>query len=206
MRVRASVIAATKQFKATGFPPADNPGLIVSALIDGSAAKTVNQYFSKSGKLPSDCAGAGLAVLQKGLLNVVGNNLFNFASRTADGGSEILNATKEDLTDNMWLGDMVQLPNYDDWENYHPNPQTWAWRGENVIKTGDDKFWGYVGSENYTVKSKQEWNDLLREAFNSLNGPKREGNIPALSQKQTIFFPDIAAIAMKLFDVRSKNV
>lgn len=204
-RVRASMIEATKKFKATGFPPEDNPGLMVSGLVGGSAARTINQYFSSNAQLASDCAVAGLSVLDKGLLDVIGNNLFDRISTTPDGGSVINKAYKEDFTENMWVGDMVQLPNYDDWELYHPKPETWAWRGENVIKVGDNQFWGYVGTNQYTVKSKQEWNDLLREAFNSLNGPKRQGNIPALSQRLTVFFPDIAEIAMKLFDLRRKG-
>lgn len=203
-RVRASVVEATKKFKATGFPPEDNPALMVSS-VGGSAAKTTNQYFLAQPQLMSDCAVAGLAVLDKGLLDVVGSNLFDRISQLPEGGSVTDKAYKEDFAENMWVGDMVQFPNYDDWELYHPKPETWVWRGENVIKAGDNQFWGYVGTNQYTVKSKHEWNDLLREAFNTLNGPKRQGIIPALTQRLRIFFPDIAAIAMKLFDFRRRG-
>lgn len=205
-RVRASVIEATKKFNAIGFPPANSIGIVVGVNIgSGGAASGVNKYFSANAQEHSDCAYAGLVSLDKGLLDVVGNNLFNLITKLPDGGTVVSTTLESDLAENMWVGDMVQFPNYDDWELYHPNPEAWLWRGENVVKVGDNQYWGYVGANDYTVKTKQQWNNLLREAFNELNGPKREGVIPALNNKLGIIFPDIATIAMKLFDLRSKN-
>lgn len=206
-RVRASVVEATKKFNAAGFPPPSSMGIVVGVNIgSGGAAGGVNKYFSSNATEYSDCVYAGLVVLDKGLLDVAGNNLFNLITKLPDGGTSVPSIVKNDLIENMWVGDMVQFPNYDDWELYHPNPESWLWRGENVIKVGDNQFWGYIGAKEYIVKTKQQWNDLLREAFNELNGPKRQGIIPALNGKLAIVFPDIAAIGMKLFDLRSKNI
>lgn len=201
-RVRASVVEATKKFKALGFPPADN----TLAVSGGEAAKVANQYFLATPQQYSDCAVAGLTVLDKGLLDVVGNNLYNLISQLPGDGSSVINKViQDDFAENMWVDDMVQFPNYDDYWQYHPKPETWVWQGENVIKVGDNQFWGYVGTNEYTVKFKQAWSDLLTEAFNELNAPKRAGMIPTLTGRLSVFFPDIAEIAMKLFDLRRKG-
>ena len=50
MRLRANVVAATKKFKAVGFPSSNSLSVTVSG--SGGAAKALNRYFNSHRKLP----------------------------------------------------------------------------------------------------------------------------------------------------------
>lgn len=205
LRLRVSVIEATKKFKAKGF----SEGTSITG--GGNPAAGINEYFGGNAKLESDCLGAGIIVLEKGVLDIIGNNLFNRLETAYEGfvSQEVKKVSREDSVESMLLGDMAHFPNYDDYLEYAENPA--AWRGENVIKVEESPFWGYIGEPQYTVKSKEEWEAMLRDEFNKLEkfkatgAPPRQGRIPGIAGKIKIDFVDVAAIAMQTFDLRRKG-
>ena len=137
-------------------------------------------------------------------MDVVGSNLYNLLERDSSSGGYVAveKVIKNILIEDMFIGDEGHFPNYDGWETYHPDPASWAWQAENIIKVEPNRFWGYVGTKEYTVKSKQEWEERLREEYNKLDSPKRFDGIPGLERPIEVRFLDVARIAMQLFDLR----
>lgn len=75
-----------------------------------------------------------------------------------------------------------------------------AYQGENVIKTGADKYWGHPLGE----KSLLGWYGALRDAFNRPGarrfGEQRNSQVPGFDGN--IKFLNVARIGMAVFDYR----
>jgi Protein-glutamine gamma-glutamyltransferase len=199
LRVRSSVAEATKKFRATGF----SSSLTVGVSSSKSASQSLNDYFSGKPSMSADCTVAASSVLDKGLLKVTGETLFNRIYTLPDGSIIPNRVEREDFIENMDVGDSATFPNYEDWRDY--TNSEWAWNGENVVKTENDKYWGYDGTTVYTAKSKKEWEQTLQSEFKNLTNVERTNSIPGFSQKVYIRFFDVAEIAMKSFDLRRRR-
>jgi Protein-glutamine gamma-glutamyltransferase len=199
LRIRSSVAESTKKFKATGF----SDTLTVGVSSSKSASRSLNDFFSNNPSVSADCTVAASSVLDKGLLKVTGETLFNRIYTLPDGSVVPNRIEREDFIENMDVGDSATFPNYEDWRDYTNNE--WAWNGENVVKIENDKYWGYDGTTVYTAKSKKEWEQTLQNEFKNLTNVERTNSIPGFSQKVYIRFFDVAEIAMKSFDLRRRR-
>jgi Protein-glutamine gamma-glutamyltransferase len=205
LNIRANVVAATKNFKAEFSSE-------VAFLADATPSQRVNAYFDGSKNLKCDCMTAAAAVLEKGLLDTIGENLFNRLGKRNLPYVEVM--SKQLLIENMFSGDRAQFPNHNDWRNFYPEGEDWLWNGENVIKVGENRFWGHIGDPTNSVKTKMEWEKSLNEEFNNLEKVREMINAKKMIERQSIagfskpvdvFFIDVAAIAMQLFDLRMKG-
>jgi hypothetical protein len=98
-------------------------------------------------------------------------------------------------TSQMKLGDWTYFKNYDDYLQVAGG----AWQGENVIKVGNDQYWGHGGG----VRARVSWYSLLRNNYNKESGGNRTYPIPGFTGHAD--FVDVAAVGTSTFDLRKKR-
>lgn len=98
----------------------------------------------------------------------------------------------------MLLGDASYVKNYDDYLRIHPGG---AWQGENIIKVGPGRFWGFLFGER--VRSIRGWEDQLRSAYNRGLATPRTDRLPGFTGLTS--FLDVAGISMEVFDLRNRK-
>jgi hypothetical protein len=194
--LRLKVVAATSAFKAAGFGP-------LSVTITGrTPSDDLNQFFGKEGRLSCDCLNAANSVLQKGLLDMIGSNLYD----KLDQSYTAMFSSRKGLISSMQNGDLGWFPNYADYLSKVQRFKSQGFQAENVVKIGQDQFWGFTGVNE--VHNQKDWEDELREAYNAPDGQRagkqRHGRIPGFLRPITIDFLNVANISSQLFDIRNK--
>ena len=183
-RLRKNVVNATRMDFNPGFGVVNIP-----AFFD-SGSDGVDAFFDEPGILATvDCKYAAAIMLAKGLLETIGGADFDGLHYTYWNWPRKL--LPEPSVGKLRFGDVAYIKNYDD---YVPGPNS-PWAGENVIKVGDDDYWGFGASS----RSMQGWEQLLQDAYNSENGTDRTDKIPGL---QNALFIDVAKMAEKRFELR----
>jgi len=81
--------------------------------------------------------------------------------------------------------------------------KNFGFKGENIIKVGRDRYWGY-GAEP-PVQSELDWRKTLLKEFNALGGPQRT-DLGPIRFLGVIRFVDIPYLSMRLFDLRNSQV
>jgi hypothetical protein len=151
-RMRGNIVAATKSFNAKF-------GLPVTPF-QGSGSAEVNKFFGGNSVPQCDCTAAAYIVLAKGLLDTIGDRDFDalgYRSQTYP-----IKRKQPITTSQMKLGDWTYFKNYDDYLQVAGG----AWQGENVIKVGNDQYWGHGGG----VRARVSWYSLLRNNYNKESG------------------------------------
>lgn len=101
--------------------------------------------------------------------------------------------------DKMFPADMGYIRNHEDYADLFP---AGAWRGENVIKVGPDRYWGFP----LGVLSESRWKQELGAAYNTAARarrlPTRSEQVPGFDHDAQFF--KIPSIAMKVFEHRNK--
>ena len=92
-------------------------------------------------------------------------------------------------------GDWGYIKNFEDYFEKHPTPPN-SMQGENVVKVGVDKFWGFGGKP--TVKNLQGWKEALARAY---NGSSDTTGMPGWRPSIVAFY-DIPEVATKIFNYR----
>jgi RHS repeat-associated protein len=186
-RMRKNVVSATRSFSASF-------GLPVT-LLQGSGSAEVNQFFSGRTDVQSDCTGAAYLVEAKGLLDTVGAADFDRLSDDGQGYryNTFPRVARDSALSQLKSGDWTYFRNYDDYPTGH------AWQGENVIKVGDDQYWGFPKG----ALSLSAWYSALRNAYNAEMGRSRTDPIPGFNRNAS--FIDVAKVAMGTFDVRKQK-
>jgi len=195
LMLRVRVVKATESFYADfGF-------LTVAAGDDN--AKSTNVFFDKDPDPSSDCNGAIGIVMSKGLIDATSNFEYNLLNLNDLFG--ILSKKKGTLA-TMLTGDSAWIRNYSDYlDQVQDNPEDMgAYQAENVIKVGRNMFWGHIG-EPYreSVKTAQQWEIKLREAYNRIADKKRADRLPGHDGE--VRFLNVSDLAMRLFDVRRNS-
>ncbi len=181
-RMRKNVVSATKSFSASfGLPVTPSQGT-------GSAQ--VNQFFSGSTDVQSDCTGAGYLVQAKGLLDTISASDFDALRYRYNTFPRV---GRDSTLSQLKLGDWTYFKNYDDYPAGH------AWQGENVIKVGNDQYWGFPKG----TLSQSAWYSALRDAYNAEMGKNRTDPIPGFNGNAS--FSDVAKVGMATFDLRKQK-
>ncbi len=192
-RLRAAISKSTGELKAE-FPGAGESFFAG----EGAAQSRVEEFFREppagTPKPVCDCLGAGYLVYSKGLLEVLRSGEFD-ALYTSDTIPDTF--TGADLGA-MKVGDWSYIqndPRYLD-PDKHPDG---GYQGENIIKVGDDQYWGFpLGVQNYS-----EWEQKLIDVYNSgLDPADQISSIPGFDSTATQFL-DVAKIAQDLFRHRT---
>ena len=96
----------------------------------------------------------------------------------------------------MLLGDASFIANYPDYLSKHPGG---GFQGENIVKVGAGRYWGY--GTDVPVRSISQWETELRRAYNSGLGVARTDALPGFTGN--ILFFDTAQVGMNIFDLRN---
>jgi len=108
----------------------------------------------------------------------------------------------------MWLGDSGFIQNYPGYlelsRRANPRGEPGASQGENIIKVGASRFWGYTGrSFGRDTRPINQWQDMLRSDYNAVSGRSGPADqYPRFSGR--ISFVDTAKLARWAFDDRNK--
>jgi hypothetical protein len=195
-KIRPKVIAATSGFKAAGFGP------LSVTITGGSPSDDIDQFFGKGGQLRCDCFNAVSFVLQKGLIDLIGSDLFDKLDDSARTGF----SSRRGPINSMLDGDIGWFPNYSGYLSKVQKFKNQAYQAENVVRVGADQFWGFTGENE--VHDQNGWERQLRDAYNAPDGTpagtQRHGPIPGFSRPIRIDFFNVAQIGSQLFNLRNK--
>ncbi len=144
-----------------------------------------------------ECEGACKIIMVRALIDVIGKGTFNalYTSSTVPMRAHDVPISQMSKGDWGWL---LNDPRYQD------RPVDYGFAGENIIKLGNDSYFGFpVGPQ-----SEAAWTQTLIDAFNEDLQPG-ETKITALPpgsgwQSDHNTFLDVAEIAMNVFDNRNK--
>jgi hypothetical protein len=157
-----------------------------------------------------DCLGMARIIMAKGLITALHAGEFNKLGWTAstmplDDRTVGLSSTKP--------GDWVYFQNDLRYLQWHGNPDE-GYQGENVIKVGTDRYWGWpisvsLGALPYGNRANPRrpanscWTQILFDAYNSPPVPPNQytRTIPGYTGTATFF--DVAVVGMDIFDLRT---
>ncbi len=173
-------------------------------------ASLINQYFGKNSFGHSDCAQGLELVYGKAMVDVFGADEWN------KWDLDLIEQIPQLLTDkpgggtpgDMWLGDSGFIQNYPGYlelsRRANPRGEPGASQGENIIKVGASRFWGYTGrSFGRDTRPINQWQDMLRSDYNAVSGRSGPADqYPRFSGR--ISFVDTAKLARWAFDDRNK--
>src|SRR4029077_3999411 len=186
-KLRYSIFRATGAFNPARFKRDED---LYSGT--GSATARVNSFFTSTPTGSADCTQAMRLVFAKGLIDMLKENEFD------DLGFSVLRMptiVKDGTPGQMLLADAGFIRNFSDYLERVPGG---SWQGENIVKVGPGKYWGY-GSPTGRVKSIEQWEKELRNVYNLEAGTSRTARIPGFTGK--ILFLDTAQIGMNIFDL-----
>jgi hypothetical protein len=195
IRLRDSVVNATTSFRAGG--AFETPSGAEAAL---RRAAAINRYF-RSNTRNSGCAFAVLAVVRKGLIDVLRKGEYD-ALFGASGPPTA--AHRFSHLRYMFHGDNAVLENHDDY-----NSNRGPWGRENVIAMPNGGYWGFYGDgDGGRVREYSEIFNLLHENYQGQKGGRGTGSRESLDNESfdgSVEFLDVPAIAMKVFDYRGRR-
>ena len=193
-RLRTSVVHAAETFlrRLVQFP-----GVGVTDWETGQGLKSaaIMKYWgvNTGGNAQiTDCLGAGRIIMARALIDVITAKDFD-ALYTA--GSVPMKDHNVPISQ-MKRGDWGCLLND---ERYKDRPVDLGYRGENIIKVGDDNYFGFpTGPQSLAA-----WTQTLITEFNNnlQPGETKISTIPGWCPDENVFL-DVATIAMKVFDHR----
>jgi hypothetical protein len=214
-RLRKNVVKAAKAAKAAIFGSALNFGPA-----GGSTEAFVNKIFGigrpASTRPIIDCHHMIGIIMARGVIMELMPGEFDAmdlacgqfqSGETANDGIYFnrykTHVSKDDLMD----GDWAEFWNKEDYQDTHPKGREGMWAAENVIKVGDNLYYGWgAGTKTY-----EEWLEKLRIEYNNnlINGgtPIPEGD-PLHLVRGYIYdagFIDVAKLAMVFFGYRQTH-
>ncbi|HEX8000313.1 MAG TPA: RHS repeat-associated core domain-containing protein [Pyrinomonadaceae bacterium] len=207
-RLRDKVLDAVEALNTT-FPQteeqiAQGTGATVTAG-KSNEAERINKYFRRNRKPFGycDCNVAAILVYAKALVDVLGGSTFNALGYQSS--NVPIDQYQGKLSD-MLAGDWGYFQNYDDYTDKltELGLGNGAYQGENFIKIGDDRYFGFP----LGVKSESDWLITLRDAYNRpLNkdpmGKQRNDPLPGFDGY--IKFIDVPKVGMDAFNYRNRK-
>ena len=182
-RNRKSVVAAAARFKGR-FPRGQEK------FENGSSVdpKNLDDWFKEGKKGCVDCLGAAFIVIAKGLSDSIGNANFVALYKVNAFPRERYSVKIGESKNGDW-GYFLNDKNY-------PDKHTrGGYRGENVIKVGNDQWWGFPGG----IKSQAGWAQILIKEYNrGLPRTEHINKIPGWSGNA--IFINNSKVGMDLFD------
>ena len=170
----------------------ENPTLYSIEIVPCNDAMSVNSYFDSVKDKAADCDYAVRLVFAKAVLDIVGASAFNGLSLGTN-IPQVKNPVKKSVSQ-MKIGDRGWIQNYIDYTAKIPGG---AYQAENVIKVGNDLYWGFVG-EN-VILSEAEWKAELRKEFNKYVQPQEQRTAEVPGFTGFFDFIDVAAVAWGVF-------
>jgi hypothetical protein len=158
----------------------------------GSGAASVNFFFGNNSQAQIECYTAAQVIEAKGLLDTIGSDDFNGL------GYSYYNIPIKQRT----VGSIGDLQNGDwtyfaDFDDYETRDQGGSWSGENVIKLGNDSFWGFgLGQGDHSY-----FYDQILENYNIDTHQNVSHSIPGFNGEEK--FIDVAVMAAHLFELRN---
>jgi len=143
-----------------------------------------------------DCTTATALVMAKGVADTIGTADFDklyTAFDFADPNGAMLEYSGVNSPKEMLLGDWGYFKNIKDYESHNKGG---SWIGENVIKVGDDQFWGHGLDELSTANHIRE--ALERES--NVENPKIVGFVGSKNK-----FTNVSKLGGNIFDLRIMN-
>lgn len=149
-------------------------------------ADAINDIFYNGRLYGFECAMAVIIVLYKGILDVIGAGPFNrlfggLYLYSWEHDSDLRLITRENVPE-TFIGDVLYARNPDF------DPKTPEWQGENLIKLGDDRYFGHgigIGSAQYFIQS--------------LNNNRRPGSNRSAYLMDQATYPDYPAVRRLAF-------
>jgi len=186
-RMRANVLSAAPKLIVSTF------GLPVTRATAGvSASDSVNRFFGDGKGLLADCWESAQILLAKGLLDTIGSSDFDSLGYQFNKYPKTPDVPRQ-LSD-VKVGDWIRFKNYPEY------PNGWAWQGENVVKMGEDLYWGLTASGQGSVKSASMWLSHLQTMFNAQMDTHRTDPLPGFEGWAR--FVDVPKVGMNVFDLR----
>lgn len=189
----------------TNFPQTEAEVMQAISVSVGSKSEStdINRYFGSTTYGFRDCNTAAILIFAKAVIDVMSGEIFDKLGYSAtDVPIDQLQAKR---ASEMLVGDWGYFSNFDDYNdkmksigyNYPP------YQGENVIKRGDDTYYGLPGEQD---KTEREWLEVLRKQYNEprgkLEGKQRTDTPPGFDGY--IKFLDVATITTAAFRFRSR--
>jgi hypothetical protein len=209
--VRGNIVAATNKFRGI-FQTRVSSGF---SFVDLSESR-INKWFDPNSK-PGiiECFGAASLIMAKGLIDTLNPREFDALGYTSTSLPTIYETGKK--LSELKLGDWTTFRNDPRYRTYWYNkyikldksivPEEAPFQYENVIKVGDDKFFGFPEKK---TKTHQEWRFELAKAFNIV-APIVEkinlNNIPGYIGYNKVLSPvislDYYSISQSIFMLRN---
>jgi hypothetical protein len=175
--VRKNIVASTKSFHASF--GCDN-GCTARNHGEYLNESQVNDFFTGSPPWTVDCLGAAQIIMAKGLIQTLKSGEFDKLGYTTSNMN--LNLKPVANADQMMIGEWCYFRN--DW-NYLSKHPGGGYQGENVIKVGEDAYFGFpIGT-----KKAAEWIQELIDAYNfGLPPSEHISSIPGFQGNYNQFF------------------
>ncbi len=175
-------------------------------------SESVNDYFCKQNTCTKeetadpysyrDCNFAIQTIYTKSLLDMVGDKTFNDLGYQI--GQTPIQTQRVKNINEVKNGDWIAFDNYPDYTNRMKKlGQEGAWQAENVIKIGNNRYWGH-GANDLDGKSEVEWKTELKNAYNMQFGTTKKSTLPGFSGN--VSFIDISKVATDLFNLRVAQI
>jgi hypothetical protein len=188
--IRGIVLSAYKNFKGT-FP---GPGQSFTKGMYMNEAQ-VNQYFTGTPPKKIDCLGAARLVEARSLIKTLIQKEFDKAGFSSS-DMHMYPIAPIDISQ-MQIGDWGYIQNDKRYPIKHPKG---GYRGENIIKVGNDKYWGFPAG----VKTYAQWEKQLINAYNSgLSSDEWIDKIPGFLRDNNYYF-DAVRISVDVWNKARK--
>jgi Protein-glutamine gamma-glutamyltransferase len=189
----------------TNFPETEAEVMQAISVSVGSKSESadINRYFDSSPYGFRDCNTAAILIFAKAVIDVMSSEIFDKLGYSAT--DVPIDQIQAKRASEMLVGDWGYFANFDDYNdkmkslgiNYPP------YQGENVIKRGEDTYYGLPGEQD---KTEREWLEVLRKQYNEprdkIEGKQRTDTPPGFDGY--IKFLDVATIATAAFRYRSR--
>jgi Protein-glutamine gamma-glutamyltransferase len=194
-------------------------GLIMSEPVTEKAvdmkkpvSESVNDYFCKQDICTKeekekpysfrDCNFAIQTIYTKSILDMVGDKTFNDLGYQI--GQTPIQTQRVKNINEVKNGDWIAFDNYPDYTSRMKKlGQEGAWQAENVIKIGNDRYWGH-GANDIDGKSEVEWKTELKNAYNMQFGTTKKSPLPGFNGN--VSFIDVSKVATDLFNLRVAQI